>query len=295
MNVRIGISPDSWGVWSPDDPKQVPWRQFLDEAILAGYEGVELGPIGYLPTSPSILGPELKKRGLQVCATYVMGHLEKLSAWPDLERQVLGVGGLLAALGARFLVLIDGTYTDLCTGKSVAPEDLNESEWKRLIETTHKVADIAWDRFKLTVVFHPHVDTHVQYEDQVEALLEQTDASRIKLCVDTGHHAYRGGDPASFIARHQRRIPYIHLKSVDQQVKKEVEERKIPLAVAISMGVFCEPAQGIVNFPQLREVLRQINYDGWAIVEQDMYPAPPDKPLPIARRTRTYLREIGIG
>jgi hypothetical protein len=26
-----------------------------------------------------------------------------------------------------------------------------------------------------------------------------------------------------------------------------------------------------------------------------MYPAPFDKPLPIARRTREYLREIGIG
>ena len=32
-----------------------------------------------------------------------------------------------------------------------------------------------------------------------------------------------------------------------------------------------------------------------AIVEQDMYPAPFDKPLPIARRTREYLRGIGIG
>jgi inosose dehydratase len=27
----------------------------------------------------------------------------------------------------------------------------------------------------------------------------------------------------------------------------------------------------------------------FAIVEQDMYPCPPDKPLPIARRTYTYL------
>ena len=36
------------------------------------------------------------------------------------------------------------------------------------------------------------------------------------------------------------------------------------------------------------------NLDGWAIVEQDMYPTPFDKPLPIAKRTRAYLREIGI-
>jgi inosose dehydratase len=53
--------------------------------------------------------------------------------------------------------------------------------------------------------------------------------------------------------------------------------------------------KGAVDFPGFRDVLREINFSGWAIVEQDMYPAPFDKPLPIARRTRTYLREIGIG
>jgi inosose dehydratase len=30
-------------------------------------------------------------------------------------------------------------------------------------------------------------------------------------------------------------------------------------------------------------------------VEQDMYPTEFDKPLPIAKRTREYLRTVGIG
>ena len=34
----------------PNDPKQPPWRQFLDEVSEAGYEWIELGPYGYLPT-----------------------------------------------------------------------------------------------------------------------------------------------------------------------------------------------------------------------------------------------------
>jgi inosose dehydratase len=42
-------------------------------------------------------------------------------------------------------------------------------------------------------------------------------------------------------------------------------------------------------------LLDRISYRGWVIVEQDMYPAPLDKPLPIAKRTREYLKEIGIG
>ena len=59
--------------------------------------------------------------------------------------------------------------------------------------------------------------------------------------------------------------------------------------------MFVEPSRGAVNFPALRDALAETGFEGWAIVEQDMYPAPFDKPLPIAKRTHAYLREIGIG
>ena len=50
MKLRLGSAPDSWGVWFPSDPKQIPWQRFLDEIAEAGYEWTELGPYGYLPT-----------------------------------------------------------------------------------------------------------------------------------------------------------------------------------------------------------------------------------------------------
>ena len=61
------------------------------------------------------------------------------------------------------------------------------------------------------------------------------------------------------------------------------------------MGMFCELSQGAVDFSALKDVLEAVDFDGWATVEQDMYPAPFDKPLPIAKRNRAFLREIGIG
>jgi inosose dehydratase len=198
-------------------------------------------------------------------------------------------------LGAPFLVLIDDTYSDLFTGKPTAPSRLDKSAWKRLIDTTHRVADLAINRFGLKLVFHPHAETHVEYEDQIEALLDQTDPARVFLCLDTGHHAYRGGDPVAFFRRHHPRIPYLHLKSVDGQMQKRVQEEHIPFAIAVGMDMFCEPSKGAVDFPAFRDALRDVNYEGWATVEQDMYPAPFDKPLPIAQRSRAYLREIGIG
>ena len=40
MAIKAGACPVSWGVWFADDPKQPPWRRFLDEVAAAGYEGI---------------------------------------------------------------------------------------------------------------------------------------------------------------------------------------------------------------------------------------------------------------
>lgn len=66
--IRVGSAPDSWGVWFPDDPRQVPWERFLDEVTEAGYDWIELGPYGYLPTDPARLTDEVTRRGLKVPA-----------------------------------------------------------------------------------------------------------------------------------------------------------------------------------------------------------------------------------
>lgn len=295
LNLKIGTAPDSWGVWFSSDPLQPPWQQYLDEAAAAGYEWTELGNYGYLPSELPTLGCELQKRNLKVSAAVVMAHLEDPGQQANLEHQLYGSGPLLAGLGARYLVLIDDVYSDLFTGAITGPRRLDQDAWKRLIDKTHEVADIARAEFDLELVFHPHAETHVEYEDQIEALLEATDPARVKLCLDTGHHAYRGGDPISFMRRHHKRIAYLHLKSVDRDIQRKVEKEKIPFAKAVAIDMFCEPAQGAVDFAAFRDVLREVGYNGLATVEQDMYPAPFDKPLPIAKRTRSYLRDIGIG
>ena len=110
-----------------------------------------------------------------------------------------------------------------------------------------------------------------------------------------GHHAYRGGDPIAFMRRHHDRIRYLHLKNVDPEIQNKVEHEKIPFAPAVGMEVFCELDRGAVDFLAFRDVLQEVDYEGWAVVEQDMYPAPFDKHFPIGKRNREYLREIGIG
>lgn len=295
MNVQIGSAPDSWGVWFPSDEKQTPWNRCLDEIAEAGYKWTELGPYGYLPTDLETLRKELDQRGLKASASFAMAHLEDEDAWPEVERQVVGFGELLQPLGAEFLVLIDDCYTNLFTGEQIKPARLDGDAWKRLIDATHRVGQLAKERFSLQVVFHPHANTHVENEDQIEEFLDQTDPSLISLCLDTGHHAYCGGEPVAFMRKHHQRIPYLHIKSVDPRMQQKMVDEGIPFAHAVAQDMFVEPSQGAVDFLAFRDLLQEIDFDGFAIVEQDLYPAPFDKPLPIAKRTRAYLKEIGIG
>lgn len=295
MTIRIGTAPDSWGVWFASDPRQTPASRFLDEVVEAGYEWVELGPFGYLPTNPVVLKRELERRGLKVSGTFIMGHIEQPEVFARMEQEALSTGALLQELGARYLVLIDDTYTNLFTGERTGTPRLNVEEWKRLVEGANLLGRLALERFGLLLTFHPHAETHVEYEDQIEAFLEKTDPQYVNLCLDIGHHAYRGGDPVRFLRKHFSRINYLHLKNVDGEKQKAVSEKETPFAHAVELGAFCEPSSGIVDFPALARSLRELSYDGWATVEQDMFPAPFDKPLPIACRTRQYLKDIGIG
>ena len=92
MAIKVGTGPDSWGIWFPDDPKQTPWHRFLDEAAEAGYEWIELGPYGFLPTDLPTLRRELDSRGLKVAGTFAMESLEIPAKWPELEAAGAGRG-----------------------------------------------------------------------------------------------------------------------------------------------------------------------------------------------------------
>jgi len=297
MQLTIGSAPDSWGVWFGHDDRQTPWHRFLDEIADAGYEWTELGPFGYLPTDPKNLKQEIDKRGLKVTGSFVEGDLSNPdTSWPRIERQLRGWGETFHQFNAKFLVLIQDCYTNLFTGEQFAPARLDEAAFARLVDTTHKVARIAREEYGMTLVFHPHAQTHVEHEDQIEQFLNATDPALVSIVLDTGHHSYCGGDPVSFMRKHHARIPYLHLKSVDPALRTRVAAENIPFAQAVGMGMFVEPSKGAVDFIAFRDLLQEIDYQGFGIVEQDMFPVPTfDKPLPIAKRTRAYLREIGMG
>lgn len=64
MSIQIGNAPCSWAVEFADDPRYPLWETVLDECVIAGYNGIELGTVGFMPEDPFILGDALAKRDL---------------------------------------------------------------------------------------------------------------------------------------------------------------------------------------------------------------------------------------
>lgn len=293
--IEVGTGPDSWGVWFADAPGQIRWCDYLAEVAEAGYPLTEIGPFGYAPTDPATLASDLADSGLGALASFAEVDLSDPEAEVLIVKAVDRVAALVAAIGGRFVNVIDAAYRDLETGKELGPAELPADRWAQLTSLASGLGAMVRDRYAVRMTFHPHVDTHVERTEQIERFLGDTDPEAVSLVFDTGHHAYRGGDPVGFFREHHDRIAYLHLKSIDPTVRAEVDQEHLPLVEAVKRGVFCEPAAGIVDFPALVATIAAVGFKGPACVEQDMHRPPPGYALDVATRTRTYLRSIGLG
>jgi inosose dehydratase len=287
--ITIGTAPDSWGVWFPSDPEQVPASTFLREVVEAGYEAIELGPYGYLPTDPEELREQLDGYGLSVLAGTVFSRLHQPDAWDFTWKQVTDVAALTRAVGGEHIVVIPAMYRDEKTGAELESSTLTAEQWDRLTRQTDELGRRILEEYGLRLQFHPHAESHVGYQPDVERLLESTDPAWVNLCLDTGHIAYYGGDSVELITKYPERIGYVHLKQVDPAVMEVVRDKNVVWPEAVRMGAMTEPPLGVPDMPPVLEALAGLDRELQGIVEHDLYPCPPDLPLPIARRTRAYL------
>lgn len=293
MAIKVGIAPDSWGVWFPQHEKQTPWSRCMDEMREAGYDGVELGPWGYFPNTNPALKDALAARKLALVAGTVGGDFLDDASIDAMCETIDDIAALLkdGFPEAQYIVLLPAMYTDLETGQQVMDPSLTDAQWATYCRNVQHAADRVASH-GLVGTFHPHVDCHVETEAEIERLLADTE---VQLCFDTGHHVYGGGEPISFYKKHADRIPYIHLKDCDLAVKAKMDENKWSFAKAVTEDIMVEPGRGSIDFAKLYDALVEKGYDGWVVVEQDLFPVKSfDVPLPIAKRGRENLRSAGF-
>lgn len=294
--IRIGNAPTSWGIEKPEDPTYPTWSVVLDEMAAAGYEGTELGPLGYFPADPARLADELAKRGLALSAGNIMTPLSHRDDTDAVVAAATAVCDVLQKLDARLFVVIDGIEDDreVTAGRSADAPRLDPARWRVLIETVERVAEVALER-GIVPAFHPHAGTHVEFADEVERLLTDTAPGMIELCVDTGHSAFAGIDPVALLGDHADRVAYVHVKDVDAARLDRARAEGLGFWDAYSSGVFCVLGSGGVDLAAVARWLADSSYDGWLTVEQDASPTGESVPATDASHSREVLRRLGIG
>ena len=293
--IKIGNAPCSWGVEFANDPRNPDWRRVLSDCAGAGYKGIELGPIGFMPEDPAILADALAENELTLIGGVVFRPFHDSAKWDDVWDAAERTCKALVAHRAQHLVLIDSISPRRAAtaGRAAEAEAMGPAEWAGFVDRIRRVAQLGVDH-GLTVGIHAHAAGFIDFEPELERLLSEVDEGLLKICFDTGHHSYAGYDPVAFMRRHIGRISYMHFKDIDPVVKARAVAHHTGFYEACGQGIFCNLGTGDVDFPSVRQILLDANFSGWCTVEQDCDPAGGTSPIDDARANRAYLSSIGF-
>lgn len=294
--IRIGNAPCSWGVEFADDARNPDWRTVLKENADAGYKGIELGPVGYMPEDAAVLADALAEFDQTLIGGVVFRPFHDVEKWDDVFDGAVRTCKALVAHGAEHLVLIDSISARRAptAGRADEAEQMDKAEWVAFRERIATIAKMGAEDYGLTVGIHAHAGGFMDFEPELERLLAEVDERILKICFDTGHHSYAGFDPVAFMKRHVDRISYMHFKDIDPDVKAQVVANRTDFYEACGQGIFCKLGQGDVDFPAVRQVLLDAGFEGWCTVEQDCDPLLDPDPLGDAKFNRHYLQSIGF-
>ncbi|HWC21903.1 MAG TPA: TIM barrel protein [Flexivirga sp.] len=293
--LTVGVCPDQWGVWFPDDPKQIPWQTALDEMAEAGFSVLETGPFGYFPTDPKQLRAEMDARGMRVVAGTGWGILHKQDAWADTERTFRAIGETHAAVGAEYVVHLPPMFRDEHTGEFTDERTLTGAAWDLYIANANRLGRIMKEDYGLQMVLHPHGDSHIETREDIDRIFRATDPAYVGFCLDTGHIVYGGGDNVDLIRTYPDRISYVHIKAMDPAIVRAAHEEDWSFGEAVGKKASVAPPAGEPDMPTVIGALADLDKPLYCICEEDMYPCDPSYPLPNAIRTREFLAQHGLG
>ncbi len=270
--ILYGTNPIAW---SNDDDRtlgaHISLEQCLDETSKIGFDGIEKGH--KFPQEPGALKAVLEPRNLRFVSGWHSLNLltnsiedEKVAMQPALD--------LLKAMGSKVIIVCETSnaiHGD--DGKPVNDRPkLTDADWKTFGAGVEALAAFAAEQ-GIALVYHHHMGTIVESEDEIDRLMETT-GPHTKLLLDTGHTLFGGGDPARLAAKHMARVGHIHAKNVRPDIASQVRSEKLSFLEGVRRGVFTVPGDtdGGVDFPSVLKIAAEHRYSGWLVIEAEQDP-----------------------
>lgn len=284
--VKIGNAPVSYGAFEVTVGKHegVPAAgEVLDAVRAAGYDGIDLGPLGYLGLGDG-LRAALDTRRLLLTGGYVE---------VDVTSEHAAKGGLdeIARVCDQFDAVADNVDAVFAPRPTIAligaPPDA--ARWELIERIVAEVVRLCSAR-GYQACLHNEVGTQISGQDSVIGVLERT---RAALCLDTGHLVAAGGDPLAVLDGYWDRVSHVHLKDA----RPSPDGRPFTDAMQLwETDAFCRLGAGQGRVGEVLGALRSGGYAGWIVVEQDVLPRSPQAYRQAAgdqQQNRRYLRDRG--
>jgi len=272
----VAATPRSWGAFAlgvdAADPDTV-----LDEMAAAGFDGTELGELGFFPDKSVPLKAAVQPRGLTVISAAVPVTLADVSSHDEALGRALRVARIVTRVKPdAFIVLTD---------TSSASRSLDSATWSTVARGAERIARELRDITGLHTVFRNHAEGLVASPEDVAILLARTSAELVGLCLDTAHYVLARGDLLDVVSRFGSRIWLTQLRDLD------LARARRPGATRSS--AYCELGQGSVPLAALLDALEKARYDSWLVVDGEPT-FDGDPAFDRARRGRELLRALGV-
>jgi inosose dehydratase len=303
--ITIANAPVSYGAFEVTvghDPNVPDGLSVLNQVAEAGYAGIDLGPVGYLGSGEK-LGELLAERSLGLAG----GYLELPYADHDALDQMLPeldalldtfdvVAPYLAGPPPRPTLADNGNDARRSRpGRSATDPSagLDADAWQRFGQGLARVVARCRDR-GYEPTFHPETGTNVEAPWEIERVLELSD---IGLCLETGHMMMGGGDPLEALGDWSARINHVHLKDGVRSVMQGIIADQAPATAIWSREAFCALGHGDLDVQAVLDGLHRIGFQGWLVVEQDIFPRTAERFARAAqdqRDNRAFLAARGL-
>ena len=294
--MRIGNAPCSWGIEFADDPRNPSWERVLDECVEAGFEGMDLGPVGFFPEDPALLEDAFAKRRLKLSSGSLIQPFHDPSLADHCRDVVVRTCKSLASQGATQIILMDSIAAERTRtlGRPQEAPKLTMQGWADFVKRIDESARIATQEYGITASIHSHAGGYCDFEEELNHLLDEVDEDFLKICIDTAHMTLAGMDPLKMTSRYASRVAYVHLKDIDPIKKQKVIMEGIDFYTACADDMFCQMGKGEFDFLAFKVLLEDIGFDGWCTVEQDCRPDATISKAEMACANREFLIEVGF-